>query len=187
MSTEGSGSGLETGVMRGGGSRRRPNARERVRRDALIVERKAEGWRPKAIAEEAGISERQVRRVVEHHGNSGSAWIDRDPVDILNEIVSALEKSIGDFELQALEFVDHRPAAAVAALGAAVDAQAELLSLLLAADRLPTDGFFADFEPHEHAAAMVDGVRDFRRGVLDADDLDRTFERITRLGVPGPT
>ncbi len=164
------------------------SANRRVLRDSLIVQRRVQGWPLKAIAEEAGITERQVRRVVEERRTLAVGVIEQDPVDVISDMIAAFQASIGDLELMAHRYADTHPAAAVGAKKAADQGRERLVLLLQATGRLPRDlGAMSDLmELRELASAMVDVVRAFKRGEADADRVEETFKRALDFGRAGP-
>ena len=164
------------------------SANKRVLRDSLVVQRKVQGWPLDAIAEEAGITARQVRRVVEERRTLAVGVIEQDPVDVISDMIAAFQASIGDLELMAHRYADTHPAAAVGAKKAADQGRERLVLLLQATGRLPRDlGAMSDLmELRELASAMVDVVRAFKRGEADADRVEETFKRALDFGRAGP-
>ena len=67
-------------------------------RDSLIVRRRAQGWEVEAIASEADVSARTVHRVIAERASVGEALTDRDPIDVVKQIVVQCQKDAEDFE-----------------------------------------------------------------------------------------
>ncbi len=165
---------------------RRLSATKRVLRDSLIVQRKAQAWPLEAIAREADITERQVRRVLEERRTMAVRLIEQDPVDVLHDLVAAFQASIADFEVMGNAYADTHPSAAVGAKKAAAQGRERLVALLQVAGGLPRDiGEVGDLKGlRELATAMVDVVRDFEAGRVDAEEVVAVFERGIGIGRP---
>lgn len=97
-----------TGRPKSGNTRRPSRAKHRMteadrrQRDALIAQRVAQGWQWKAVASEAGMSERNARERLavwrEHH----AGILSKDGARTLEHLVEAQFASVGDFEAMAL-------------------------------------------------------------------------------------
>ncbi|HEV2772475.1 MAG TPA: hypothetical protein VGV57_06560 [Thermoleophilaceae bacterium] len=79
----------------------RLSAAKQALRDSLIVTRKGQGWHTEAIAAEAGVNERTVRRVLAEREALGEALLDRDPIDVVRQMATELQASVADFEAMA--------------------------------------------------------------------------------------
>ena len=155
-------------------------------RDSQIVARRAQGWHLDAIAAEAGVNERTVRRVLAEREAIGEALLDRDPIDVVRQMAAQLQASVADFEAMASAYSDVNPAAAIGAKKGADQAREKLLVLLQATGRMPRDlGGLGDLMTMRALAEeMVDAVRAFKRGEADADHIEATFTRALGLGRP---
>jgi AcrR family transcriptional regulator len=171
-----------------GASGPRLSAAKQALRDTLIVTRKAQDWPITAIATEAGVTERQVLRVLKDRQALGQALLDRDPIDVVKTMATQLQGSIGDFEAMAYAYGESHPSAAVGAKKGADQAREKLLVLLQATGRMPKElGGLGDLMAMRALAAeMVDAVRAFKRGEADADHVEATFTRALGLGRPRP-
>jgi len=166
----------------------RPGSARQGLRDTLVVQRKAQGWHLETIAVEAGITVRQVSRVLREREAVGQALLDRDPIDVVKQMATQLEASIGDFEAMAYAYGETHPSAAVGAKKGADQAREKLLVLLQATGRMPKDiGGLGDLMGmRELASEMVDVVRAFKAGDADADEVEATFVRALGLGAKRP-
>jgi hypothetical protein len=171
-----------------GASGRRLSAAKQSLRDTLIVTRKAMDWPNAAIATEAGVTERQVLRVLKDREALGQALLDRDPIDVVKTMATQLQASVGDFEAMAYAYGELHPSAAVGAKKGADQAREKLLVLLQATGRMPKDiGGLGDLmSMRELASEMVDVVRAFKAGDADADAVEATFVRALGLGAKRP-
>ena len=151
------------------------------------MNRRAQGWHLDAIAAEAGVNERTVRRVLADREAVGEALLDRDPIDVVKELATQLQASAGDFEAMASAYADVNPAVAIGAKKGADQARERLLLLLQATGRIPRDmGVLGDLMGmRELGSEMVQAVHAFRQGEADADHIEDTFKRALGLGRPG--
>lgn len=164
---------------------RLPAAKQALR-DSLIVARRAQGWHLDAIAAEAGVNERTVRRVLADREAVGEALLDRDPIDVVRQMAAQLQASVADFEAMASAYSDVNPAAAIGAKKGADQAREKLLLLLQATGRMPRDmGALGDLMGmRELASEMVTVVHAFKHGKADASEVEETFKRALGLGRP---
>jgi hypothetical protein len=169
-----------------GASGRRLSAAKQSLRDTLIVTRKAMDWPNAAIATEAGVTERQVLRVLKDRQALGQALLDRDPIDVVQTMATQLQASVGDFEAMASAYGERNPAAAIGAKKGADQAREKLLLLLQATGRLPRDmGVLGDIlDMREIAEQMVSAVRAFRRCEMDAETVEAVFTAALGVGRP---
>ncbi len=137
---------------------------------------------------EAGVTERQVLRVLADRQALGQALLDRDPIDVVKRMATQLQASVGDFEAMAYAYGETHPSAAVGAKKGADQAREKLLVLLQATGRMPKDiGGLGDLMGmRELAGEMVDVVRAFKAGDADADAVEATFVRALGLGAKRP-
>ena len=165
----------------------RLSAAKQALRDSLIVARRAQEWHLDAIAAEAGVNERTVRRVLAERKAVGEALLDRDPIDVVRQMAAQLQASVSDFEAMASAYADVNPAAAIGAKKGADQARERLLLLLQATGRIPRDmGVLGDLMGmRELGSEMVQAVHAFKRGEADADHIEETFKRALGLGRPG--
>ena len=110
-----SGKTLEERVKQAGATGPRLTAAKQALRDSQIVARRAQGWHLDAIAAEAGVNERTVRRVLAEREAIGEALLDRDPIDVVRQMAAQLQASVADFEAMASAYSDVNPAAAIGA------------------------------------------------------------------------
>ena len=153
-------------------------------RDSLMVQRSTQGWTQAAIAAEAEVSERTVKRVIAERQAIGEALLDRDPIDVVRDLATQWEGSIADMEAMASAYVEDNPAVALGAKKGADQARERLLLLLQATGRMPRDmGGLGDLMGmRELASDMVAAVHAFKRGEADADHVEETFTRALGLG-----
>ena len=177
---------IEERAKQAGATGPRLTAAKQGLRDSMIVARRAQGCHLDAIAAEAGVNERTVRRVLAEREAVGEALLDRDPIDVTKQLVAQLEASAADFEAMASAYADTNPAAAIGAKKGADQAREKLLVLLQATGRMPRDlGGLGDLMTMRALAEeMVDAVRAFKRGEADADHIEATFTRALGLGRP---
>ena len=93
----------------------RLTAAEQALRDSLIVAQQSAGWYTDAIAAEAEVDGRTVRRVLADREAVGEALLDRDPIDVTKQLAPQLTASAADFEAMASAYGDVNPAAAIGA------------------------------------------------------------------------
>ena len=177
---------IEERAEQAGATGPRLTAAKQGLRDSLIVARRAQGCHLDAIAAEAGVNERTVRRVLAERQAVGEALLDRDPIDVVKQMATQLEGSVADFEAMASAYADTNPAAAIGAKKGADQAREKLLVLLQATGRMPKDlGGLGDLMVmRELASEMVDAVHAFKRGEVDGDHVEETFKRALGLGHP---
>ena len=177
---------IEERAKQAGATGPRLTAAKQGLRDSMIVARRAQGCHLDAIAAEAGVNERTVRRVLAERQAVGEALLDRDPIDVTKQLVAQLEASAADFEAMASAYADTNPAAAIGAKKGADQAREKLLVLLQATGRMPRDlGGLGDLMTMRALAEeMVDAVRAFKRGEADADHVEATFTRALGIGRP---
>ena len=164
----------------------RLSAAKQALRDSLIVARRAQEWHLDAIAAEAGVNERTVRRVLAEREAVGEALLDRDPIDVVRQMAAQLQASVADFEAMASAYSEVNPAAAIGAKKGADQAREKLLLLLQVTGRMPRDmSALGDLMGiRELASEMVQAVHAFKRGEVGADHVEETFKRALGLGRP---
>jgi len=179
---------IEDRAKDAGATGARLSAAKQALRDSLIVTRKGQGFHTHAIAAEAGVSVRTVHRVLAEREAVGEALLDRDPIDVVKGLAAQLEASAADFEAMACAYADVNPAAAIGAKKGADQAREKLLLLLQATGRLPRDmGRLRDLmDIRQVAEEMVEAVRDFRDGKIEAAEIEETFRRSLTIGRPQP-
>jgi hypothetical protein len=124
---------------RGGTTNRRPrlNSAQRAQRDSLMVARRVQGWTWEAIAQEAGVTVTTAQKAVDARSNT-PIHFNADPVRVIEDVFTAYQLSIGDFEAIAMEaLAANNYAAAVGAKKGANDARDKVLTLLQLTGRLP--------------------------------------------------
>jgi len=153
-------------------------------RDALIFSRHEQGRTQKRIAQEAGISERAVRTIVNDRKALGAALLDRGPVDNVRRMAAQYEDMAVNCEALAVALVETQPAVALGAMAQAMAARRQLADLLQAANRMPRDmGYLGDLlDIREVAEEMVTAVRDFRDGKIGVDGVEQVFRQALHVG-----
>ena len=159
------------------------SATKRSLRDSLIIQRKAQSWPLDAIAEEACITERQVRRVLAERAEVGGSLLDQDAVEVIKDMMSAFHSSIGDFEVMAAAFAETHPSAAVGAKKAAMDTREKLLVLLQATGRLPGDlGYLGNLiDLRTIVEGTLDAMDEFEAGTKTVAEVRQRFNQLTGL------
>jgi hypothetical protein len=103
-----------------------------------MVARKVQGWTWEAIAEEAGITPSAAIHAVKRRQEAVPIQFNADPVRVIEDIFTAYQLSIGDFEAIAAEAtMKDQLAVAVGAKKGANDARDKVLTLLQLTGRLP--------------------------------------------------
>jgi hypothetical protein len=133
-------------------------------RDALIVQRHAQGWPWEAIAAEAGISVTAAKEAAKRRREQAPLALKADPLKVVEDIMLGLQTSIGDFEALAVRYQDAHPSAAVGAKRAANEARNSVLVLLQATGRLPEDLVTLRhlIEQRQMAVTMLDTMERFQ-------------------------
>jgi len=157
-------------------------------RDSVIFARHEQGWTQKRIAEEAGISERAVRDIVNERKALGAALLDHGPIENVQRMAAQFETTAVNAESLAMAVVEDQPAVALAAMGRAVQARRELANLLQASNRLPRDmGYLGDLlDIREVAEQMLNAIRDLREGKIDVAEVEQVFRRSLHVGEGNP-
>ena len=178
---------IEERAEQAGATGPRLTAAKQGLRDSLIVTRRAQGFHLDAIAAEAGVNERTVRRVLAEREAVGEALLDRDPIDVVRQMAAQFQASVADYEAMASAYAGVHPSAAIGAKKGADQAREKLLVLLQATGRMPKDlGGLGDLMGlRALGEEMVDAVRAFKRGEVDAEHVEQTFTRALGLGRPG--
>lgn len=173
--------------MQAGATGARLSAAKQALRDSLMVTRKAQGWHIEAIAAEGGVNARTVHRVLAERRAVGEFILDRDPIDVVKALAEQFAASIADYEAMASAYAGVHPSAAIGAKKGADQAREKLLVLLQATGRMPKDlGGLGDLMGlRALGEEMVDAVRAFKRGEVDAEHVEQTFTRALGLGRPG--
>ena len=178
---------VEDRAMQAGATGARLSAAKQALRDSLMVTRKAQGWHIEAIAAEGGVNARTVHRVLAERRAVGEFILDRDPIDVVKALAEQFAASIADYEAMASAYAGVHPSAAIGAKKGADQAREKLLVLLQATGRMPKDlGGLGDLMGlRALGEEMVDAVRAFKRGEVDAEHVEQTFTRALGLGRPG--
>jgi hypothetical protein len=163
-------------------------------RDTLMLTRLAQGWSLRAIAAEAGVTERQASRAIERRKAETPLVLNIDPVKVVEDVALGLQLSIGDLELVAAEGMSRNQLnVAVGAKRAANDARGQVISLLQDVGRLPQDlsSLRHLLDLKEVALRMVTSVdvfvEEIERGgdpEAAAHDVRRTFDEL--IGADSP-
>lgn len=154
-------------------------------RDTLMLTRLAQGWPLSAIAEEANLNERTVRRAIDKKVKRSPLVLSIDPVKVVEDVALGLQLSIGDFEALAWEAMRNGRGHLSAAVGAkkgANEARAQVIQLLQDVGRLPRDLSAVKqlLELREIASAMASAVHSLREEVEKLDAPDDVRERYLR-------
>jgi len=156
---------------------KRLSAAQMVARDSLIVQRVAQGWSWPAIAGEANLSISAAQRAHAARVREAPFRLGADPVKVVENIFTAYQLSIGDFEAIASAALEkNQLAVAVGAKKGANDAREKVVLLLQATGRLPQD-----LTALRH---LID-IRAIAVRMLDAvDSLQREGELIAQIEDP---
>ena len=152
-------------------------------RDTLMLTRLAQGWPLSAIAEEANLNERTVRRAIDRKLKRAPLVLSIDPVKVVEDVALGLQLSIGDFEALASGAIARQNfVASVSAKRGANEARMQVIQLLQDVGRLPRDLSAVKqlLELREIASAMAGAVHSLREEVekLDApDDVRESYLR----------
>lgn len=161
--------------------RKRLTAAAQAARDSLMVARRVQGWTWEATAREAGITVRQAKNAVKARQEGAPLQFAADPVRVVEEIFTAYQLSIGDFEAIALQAIeDGNLAAAVGAKRSANDARDKVLTLLQLTGRLPQElGSLRHLmDLRAIAVRMLDTMDAFEREMGDALKLRKEADRV---------
>lgn len=162
---------------------RRLTAAKKALRDALIVQRVAEGWSWAMIADEAGIKPRQCTRIAEEYRQHGSP-LDVAPTQLVEELAVGYRQSVATFT--ALAAGADNTAAAVGALKGANDAREKMVALLQAVGHVPHDlgTLKLQRDVQQVALRMFEAMDAFARGELDRADVVAVFEEVAGIAPP---
>lgn len=102
-----------------------------------MAARRVQGWTWEQISAEAGLSVTAAQRAVDSRSNT-PIHFNADPVRVIEDVFTAYQLSIGDFEAIAYEALKGKNySAAVGAKKGANDARDKVLTLLQLTGRLP--------------------------------------------------
>lgn len=160
-------------------------AAKRRLRDTAIAARFAAGWTQQMIAIEFGITERQVRRVLDDHGKMPSG-LDARPIELIEELLRGYRVDIADFEAMAHAFAEKHPAAAIGAKKGARDSRESYGQLLLALGKLPTNWelFRSEAQMVRIAEGMVETLEGLVRGDVAPEAALAHFRSLLPQGTP---
>lgn len=176
------GSSVESRAKAAGAKGGRLTASKLALRNALIVQRAtADRWPWNMVAEEAGISEKQCRRVVEDAGSTLSPF-EATPTELIEEWATGYRQSIST--LTVLAAGADNTAAAVGAIKGANDARDKLITLMQAVGHVPHDlGVLKVARDIERVATtMLDAVDQLKAGDISPDELAQVFYDLA--GIP---
>lgn len=160
----------------------------RALRNAVIIQRVAEGWKWKDIAEEAQITERMAKVVAaQERERPGMRLLERDPVQIIEWLLKEHERAVMVYTLIALEAQDDK--ARIGALRGRDAAMQRVLEILQHTGTLPKElGTMRHvIDIREFALKMTDAIEAFERGEIEAAQVKSTFRQLAGLddSVPG--
>lgn len=176
------GSSVEARAKKAGATGGRLTAAKTALRNALIVQRATvDRWPWPMIAEEAGVSEKQCRRVVEDAGSAPSP-LDVTQSDLIEEWATGYRQSITTLTVLAANA--DNTAAAVGAIKAANDARDKLIALLQAIGHIDHDlgTLKVQRDVEQIARRMLDAVEGLIAGELTAEGVRDVFFELA--GVP---
>lgn len=159
---------------------RKVTAAQRRQRDSAIVARAACGWTQELIAAEFGITERQVRRVLDERGKQRSPF-EETPMQLLEDLARGFQQSVGDFEAMVARYGDSAPNVALGAKKGANEARRHFMDLMATVGKLPTDLelFQQEAALQRVADEMVQIMQSVERGETSAKDAVAAFWRMT--------
>lgn len=145
---------------------------QRRLRDSAIVARLAAGWTQEMVAEEFGLTDRQVRRIASETQATLTA-LDKRPMQVLEDLLRGYERAVVDFEAMAHEWAAAHPNAAMGAKRAALDTRVAVAELLMRLGKLPRnlELFRSEAQMLRIAEEMVGKLEDLARGDASADDV----------------
>jgi hypothetical protein len=121
-----------------GASGRNVTSAQRCLRDSAIVSAAQAGYTQKEIAEDYGLTERQVRRVLSERAKV-PRLLDEAPGQVLDDMVANYRQMIATLDAMALRYAESHPHAALGAERAAMDARERLMELLTRLGHMPAD------------------------------------------------
>lgn len=177
---ENSGSSIEEAALAAQAKGRRLTAAKKALRDALIVQRVAEGWSWAMIADEAGLKPRQCQRIAEEYREHGSP-LDVAPTQLVEELARGYRQSVSTFT--ALAAAADNTAAAVGAVKGANDAREKMVALLQAVGHVPHDlgTLKLQRDVQQVALRMFTAMEEFGRGELSREDVMAIFYEVTGI------
>lgn len=157
-------------------------------RDAVVWERHLSGDAPARIARVDGRSERQIERVIvqwREDQADGPSLLDADPVAILEGMIR--RSNMRTSALVGIAMNSTSPTAAVGALKAMREEDAELRMILGETNRFPEMGTFRHvLDLRAIGAKMLDTIEKFRRGEIGPDEVSEVFEEMATFGAGRP-
>lgn len=169
------GSSIEARAKSAGAKGARLTSSKLALRNALIVQRAtADCWPWSAIAREAGISEKQCRRVVDEASGSIDPFA-QTPTELVQEWATGYRQTVST-ATQLAAGADNT-AAAVGALRLANDSRDKLLALLQAVGHIDHDlgTLKVQRDIERLATKMLDAVERFRDGTIEVEELANVF------------
>lgn len=154
---------------------------EKALRDSAIIAAVHAGQSTKQIALEFGIAPRSVQRVVEEFSIAVSP-LDRQPMQLVDEIVRIYRRQIADFAKVAAAMSERNPSVSLGAMKAAADALERYTALLARVGKLPAnlEVFRGESEMRQISRLMVDAVRRVEDGEMSAFELGEYFDALVR-------
>ncbi len=152
---------------------------QRQLRDTAIRARDAAGWASLMIADEFGITDRQVRRVLAG-GAKLPSGIDDAPMEILEDLLRGFRGSIASFEAMAFDYRESHPNVALGAKRAADDARDRYAHLLSVTGKLPNnlELFRAESVLRRLADEMIDAMVKVEQGEMSGADAGAFFRSL---------
>lgn len=117
---------------------RLPNPEQGIR-DALMMERRAQGWTWAEVAEEAGITVGAAKKAVKVRREVVPGFMEMEPVAIIDYMVQGHVQALANYQRLAAKYAVSHPAAAIGALKGAAGERRQLLILLQATGNLPRE------------------------------------------------
>lgn len=166
---------------RGGADHGKMTRHEKALRDSAIIAAVHAGQSTKQIALEFGIAPRSVQRVVEEFSIAVSP-LDRQPMQLVDEIVRIYRRQIADFAKVAAAMSERNPSVSLGAMKAAADALERYTALLARVGKLPAnlEVFRGESEMRQISRLMVDAVRRVEDGEMSAFELGEYFDALVR-------
>jgi hypothetical protein len=130
------GDGDSTGIPKG---KKGLTTAQKSLRDTLIVQRKAQGWTWEEISAEIELSVSACKRAYKSKKAVLDDLLERDPIEVVKQVIEGFQTSIGDLEKMAVEYSGNHPSAAVGAKKGADEARRNLIQLLQSLGALPQE------------------------------------------------
>lgn len=162
----------------------------RAARDALIVARRAQGWSIAEMAEEAQLSQAQIKKILERERDADveMALLRQDPVEIVENVLSERQRDYALYTHAAVEAAERGNLnALIGAINGRGTTSDRIVKLLQDTGKLPRElgtlRYVIDFRGI--AREMVRKLEELEAGEAEIKQVKSFFAELTRLGAPG--